>query len=208
MPETSSQRVDLIARTAVHLIASRGLRGLTHRAVDEAAGLPPGSTSYHARTRARLIEIALLHLADEGAARTDTVALGVPASLTGGGLDAMARLIADYLHTTIYEDTERSLARFELALEANRRPELRAVYDSLGRRFETVARMVLRDLGSSAPQRHARALIAWSEGMVFDSLAGSGAARPPSRGELRADAAEFLRALLAPSDASAKDGGG
>ncbi|ASU82653.1 TetR family transcriptional regulator [Nocardiopsis gilva YIM 90087] len=198
--------MDLIARTAVHLIASRGLRGLTHRAVDEAAGLPPGSTSYHARTRARLIEIALLHLADEGAALTDPVALGVPASLTSGGLDTMARLIADYLHTTIHEDTERSLARFELALEANRRPELRAVYDGLGRRFQTLATAVLRGLGSPDPQRHARALIAWSEGMVFDSLAGSGAARPPSHDELRTDAAEFLRALLAPADTSVADG--
>ena len=48
-------RQDAIADAAIHLVATRGLRGLTHRAVDAEAGLPPGSTSYYLRTRNALL---------------------------------------------------------------------------------------------------------------------------------------------------------
>lgn len=44
------------------------MRGLTHRAVDEAAGLPQGSTSNLARTRAALLEAAVRRLAEREAA--------------------------------------------------------------------------------------------------------------------------------------------
>ncbi len=37
-------RHERIADAALNLLAERGMRGLTHRAVDEAAGLPQGST--------------------------------------------------------------------------------------------------------------------------------------------------------------------
>src|ERR1700748_3081833 len=47
-------------------------RGLTHRAVDRAAGLPPGTTSNYARTREALLRLALARIAEldlaEGAA--------------------------------------------------------------------------------------------------------------------------------------------
>ncbi|MFC7648743.1 TetR/AcrR family transcriptional regulator [Streptosporangium lutulentum] len=58
------QRAELIAETAVTLLAERGMRGLTHRAVDEAAGLPPGSTSNLARTRSALLELTLARLTE------------------------------------------------------------------------------------------------------------------------------------------------
>ncbi len=57
-------RADLVADTALALLAGRGMRGLTHRAVDEAAGLPQGSTSNVARTRQALLELAVRRLAD------------------------------------------------------------------------------------------------------------------------------------------------
>ncbi|MFC6576320.1 hypothetical protein ACFQBS_06085 [Planomonospora parontospora] len=59
-----SQRAELVAETAITLLAERGMRGLTHRAVDEAAGLPPGSTSNLARTRSALLELALARLTE------------------------------------------------------------------------------------------------------------------------------------------------
>ena len=40
---------------ALAVLAEQGMRGLTHRAVDAAAGLPPGSTSYYFRSRAALV---------------------------------------------------------------------------------------------------------------------------------------------------------
>ncbi len=61
MAGTGSRR-EAIADAAVGVIADQGIRGLTHRAVDEAAGLPAGSTSYYFRTRAALLEAVVAHL--------------------------------------------------------------------------------------------------------------------------------------------------
>src|SRR4051794_30664127 len=55
-------RLVLIGDTAIRLLVERGMRGLTHRAVDESAGIPAGSTSYYARTRAALLELALARM--------------------------------------------------------------------------------------------------------------------------------------------------
>ena len=44
-----------ILDAAIETLGTRGMRGLTHRAVDEAAGLPEGSTSNHFRSRDALL---------------------------------------------------------------------------------------------------------------------------------------------------------
>ncbi|WP_304452681.1 TetR/AcrR family transcriptional regulator [Nocardiopsis sp. YSL2] len=195
MPQ-SGTRAELIAATALELIAERGLRGLTHRAVDEAAGLPTGSTSYHARTRARLIEAALIWLVEQEEAEPSLRALRE--SEAGGVLDraAVAGMGADFLHTAYTRDRARSLARLELALEAGRSPALREVYDRLGARFRRMITGLLAALGSAEPERHAGVLVHWSEGVLFDALAGAGAASPPSSEELRATILTLLDGLL------------
>lgn len=49
-------RRTLLADAGIEIVAEHGLRGLTHRAVDAAAGVPVGSTSNHFRSRAALVE--------------------------------------------------------------------------------------------------------------------------------------------------------
>lgn len=49
-----SRRI-LLADTAIGVVATEGLRGLTHRAVDDFAGLPVGSTSNCYNTRNDLV---------------------------------------------------------------------------------------------------------------------------------------------------------
>lgn len=173
------------------VIAAKGLRGLTHRAVDEAAGLPPGSTSYHARTRFQLIELTLRQMAED-----DEQTLLPTFQSSTAEAEAVVELMVDFIHTAVTRDRERTLARFELALEANRTPELREIYNRFGSGFRRMAESVLRDLGSPAPWRHARVLIAWGEGTIFDSVAGIGSMNPPGRTELRVGAHEVLRSVL------------
>ncbi|MYS04964.1 TetR family transcriptional regulator, partial [Streptomyces sp. SID6041] len=57
--DAPASRADRIGDAALDLLVERGMRGLTHRAVDERAGLPQGSTSNHARTRQALLETAV-----------------------------------------------------------------------------------------------------------------------------------------------------
>ena len=50
----ADRRTDLLD-AALELVGTQGMRGLTHRAVDTAAGVPPGSTSNYFRTREALV---------------------------------------------------------------------------------------------------------------------------------------------------------
>jgi DNA-binding transcriptional regulator YbjK len=187
------KRSEAVADTAITLLAERGMRGLTHRAVDEAAGLPPGSTSNLARTRAALLELTLSRLTD-----LEEQALAPAYQLPRDSPEArhgMARLMAEAIHVQL-ADRRRTLARYELALEATRRPELRKIYDRAGRRFRDPAVAMLAALGSPDPVRHARQLVAFAEGTMFDAIAGAGAT--PSQDDLRHALQELLDGMLGP----------
>ncbi|HLU71685.1 MAG TPA: TetR family transcriptional regulator C-terminal domain-containing protein [Nonomuraea sp.] len=183
------KRSDAVAEAAITLLAERGMRGLTHRAVDEAAGLPPGSTSNVARTRAALLELTLSRLTElEERVFAEAMPDGGPP-----GFD-LAELLARVLMVQL-RDRRRTLARYELALEATRRPELRVIYDRAGRRFRDPAVAVLAAAGSRDPVRHARQLVAFAEGVMFDAIVGAG--EEPSPDDLIAGVREILAGMLA-----------
>jgi hypothetical protein len=90
----------------------------------------------------------------------------------------------------------RVLARFELALEATRRPELRAAYDEVGRVIRGQAVQLLAISGSADPERDAWTLIAWMEGTVYYALAGAGAAVSPALDVLRDQLGRLLATMI------------
>ena len=113
MTTALSARARQIGDAAIAVLADRGARGLTHRAVDQAAGLPPGTTSNYARTRAALLTLTLTRIAELDAADSPP---GLP-GLSGSALaDALARMLHRMI--TDQETRRRVLARFELAFEA------------------------------------------------------------------------------------------
>jgi hypothetical protein len=211
-----------VADAAIAVLADHGGRGLTHRAVDQAAGLPPGTTSNYARTREALLTLALTRIAEldatEGAAGLYGSGIsgnGVSGSglsgdgmsgrgmsgggISGGGIsgDGLAEGLAWMLHRMITDDgaRRRVRARFELALEATRRPELRAAYDEMGRRFRAEAARLLAASGSAEPERDAWTLIAWLEGTAFYALAGAGTTAAPPLDVLRDQLTRLLAGL-------------
>jgi hypothetical protein len=104
--------------------------------------------------------------------------------------------VAIQLHDALTLRRIQLLARFELALEATRRPELRAIYDAAGATFREPARALMIALGGAEPDRHARSFIAWSEGLMFDSVAGAGHRTAPSRQEIRDGLLELFRGII------------
>ncbi|MEV0144517.1 MULTISPECIES: TetR family transcriptional regulator C-terminal domain-containing protein [unclassified Nonomuraea] len=188
------KRSEAVAEAAITLLAERGMRGLTHRAVDETAGLPPGSASNLARTRAALLELALAHLVElEERALAPALEAGLPARDRRPSREDLLELLVEALDVQL-SDARRTLARYELALEATRRPELRRVYDRAGRRFRDPAVALLAALGSPDPVRHAHQLVAFTEGVMFDAIAGAG--ERPSRDDVRAAMRELLTGML------------
>ncbi|MFJ1917226.1 TetR/AcrR family transcriptional regulator [Streptomyces sp. NPDC088147] len=193
---TGSSRAELIADTALALLAERGMRGLTHRAVDELAGLPQGSTSNYARTRQALLEAAVRRQA-EREARVLTPD-EMPAGTGGRGAPVDALALA--LHRYLTGHPELLVSRYELALEATRRPELRASYDAMGRRFREPLVAMMTAAGSAEPERHALSLVAWCEGLMFSCAAGSYHDSVPSLEALRLGFGELLRGMLGTPD--------
>jgi len=184
---TPGGRTRQVGDAAIAVLAGQGARGLTHRAVDRAAGLPAGTTSNYARTREALLTLALARIAELDLAEGS-------AGVAGSGLaDGVARMV----HRWITEPGQRQrfLARLELAFEATRRPELRAAYDEMGRAFRVQAVRLLAAAGSAHPERDAWTLIAWVEGTAFYALAGAGGTAVPSLAELRAQVTNLLAGL-------------
>ncbi|MGI5353970.1 TetR/AcrR family transcriptional regulator [Streptomyces sp. CA-252508] len=236
-------RADLIADAALTLLAERGMRGLTHRAVDEAAGLPQGSTSNYARTRQALLETAVRRLADreaqvlfvdgmpappagvtepdgsngdgaegpggdgaDGSKGDGADGPGGPGAPGGGvgpgGMDGLLDALSLALHRYLTDHRELLVARYELGLEATRRPELRAFYDETGRRFREPLTDLMRAAGSTRPERHTLSLVAWCEGLMFSCAVGSFHASVPGPEELRTGFGELLAGMLGgPPDA-------
>lgn len=216
-----SSRAELITDAALALLAERGMRGLTHRAVDERAGLPQGSTSNYARTRQSLLEATVRRLAERearvlapgelpapgrtpdgataavpepaaGAARPDASA-GPAAPPDQGALIAGLALA---LHRYLTRHPELLVCRYELALEATRRPELRNFFDATGRQFREPLVALMKAAGSPEPERHALSLVAWCEGLMFSCAAGSYSRSVPTEAELRTGFGELLRGML------------
>ncbi|MCB5907832.1 TetR/AcrR family transcriptional regulator [Streptomyces pinistramenti] len=195
MSTRTTSRLELIADAALTLLAERGMRGLTHRAVDETAGLPQGSTSNLARTRAALLEAAVRRLAEREAAvltpheMPDTTAPGRPSQ-------ALADALTLALHRYLSHHRPLLVARYELALEATRRPELRAVHDRAGRAFREPLAAMLTAAGSAEPERHVLSLVAWCDGVLFSCTAGQFHAAAPTREELHTSCTELLNSML------------
>ena len=179
-----------IADAAIATLARGGMRGLTHRAVDRAAGLPEGSASYYFRTRQALLQATVERLADLDT--TDMLDSTVLAALPGPDLDTFGDAAAGIVESWLTTGRERQLARYELALEATRRPELRQALIASGAAIRAMVASQFAAAGVRQPDRRAADFVAFLDGLLFDEIAGAGARKLTS-----ADLRGAIRALLA-----------
>ena len=179
-----------IADAAIDTLARDGMRGLTHRAVDRAAGLPEGSASYYFRTRQALLQATVERLAElDSADMPDSTGI---AALPGHDLDAIAAAAASLVESWLTTGRERQLARYELALEATRRPELRQALVASGAAIRAVVASQFAAAGIREPRSRAADFVAFLDGLLFDQIAGAGA-----RNLTSADLVAAIRTLLA-----------
>lgn len=164
-------RRDVLADAAIGVLARAGSRGLTHRAVDGAAGLAEGTSSYYFRTRSALLQACVERMAARTLAEMP-IGTAAPATVD----DLVAACVAT-VGRWLDHDHERLLARWELALESTRRPELETALRLAGARIRERVADTLASLGIADPRRRADDLVACLDGLAFDQLAGAG--RPP-----------------------------
>lgn len=187
-----STRHRLVAEAALDVLAQHGSRGLTHRAVDAAAGLPPGSTSYYYRSRAALLSACVQRLVEDDHAELDTLA----ATSIGTDPAELAGSLAGILHRWLTIGRQRHLARYELTLESVRRPEVAAELHRSGSGLRRRIAATLTALGAADPPRQARWLVACIDGILFDNIAGANASNPVDAADLRATARALVDAVL------------
>ncbi|WP_062436347.1 TetR/AcrR family transcriptional regulator [Herbidospora daliensis] len=161
MPPSNPDRRRALTDAAIHLLATSGVHGLTHRTAERAAGLPTGTASNYFRNREALLVAAAervveLHLADMDAA----------ADRQAGEPD-LAELLTESLLGAATVLRDRYLAIFELRLEAVRRPELNRALEGLQAVATVFTTGHHAQLGLAIPPERVPGLIALYGGALF-----------------------------------------
>ncbi|MEL7974592.1 TetR family transcriptional regulator [Isoptericola sp. F-RaC21] len=162
MPRTNPERRRALTDAAIALLVDAGVHGLSHRAVERAAGLPAGTAANYFPGREELLvataqRVVDLHLADARAATESSVAaepLGVHRHDERDERDARAEILermTDLLAASLLDAAtrhrDRYLAIAELQLEARRRPALAAALAGLATQASDLTAAMHADTG-------------------------------------------------------------
>lgn len=167
-PDGHGRREELLDAT-LRVIAREGPAGASHRAVAAEAGVPLGSTTYYFGSRDEMLTEALRHAAAGEVARTrrrlETLRARPPESVD------WARELTDWVTGYLRDEHLPMLvARYQLQLEALRRPDLRAVYAEWTAATLELARAVLEAAGSDDPAADTPVLVAALDGVALNQL--------------------------------------
>ncbi len=168
-PPRNTRRRAALADAAIEVLGTAGIHKLSHRAVDERAGLPAGTAANYFPRRDDLLaaaaeRVAQLHVAEMTAAdRAATAARGG----SSAGPDTLARLLGVSLHDAATRNRTRYLAAYELALESTRQPALAGAMARLGAGALEVTLAEHRALGLPTTPQQVQALIALYNGTLL-----------------------------------------
>jgi AcrR family transcriptional regulator len=171
----ASRREDLLD-AAISVLGESGIHGLTHRAVDTAAGLPAGSTSNHFRTRDALLNAVVERFASRERANWEEIAATVCPTTPLEFAQALVAFAYDATgpHRTL------TLARYAVLVEAAIHPPLRAQLSATGARVNAWFVNWLRIAGSTNPAYDAPIIMNHWTGLVLHQLAYPDPAFNPS----------------------------
>jgi AcrR family transcriptional regulator len=112
-------------------------------------------------------------------------------SPAGDELNAFGALAAALVESWLTAGRERQLARYELSLEATRRPELRQTLVTTGAAIRAVIAGRFAAAGVPEPAQRAADFAAFIDGLLFDQIAGAGNRKLTTR-DVRAAIGTFL----------------
>ncbi|GAA3280314.1 TetR/AcrR family transcriptional regulator [Paenarthrobacter aurescens] len=108
MPDRRTELAD----AALAVVAAKGLKGLTHRAVDAQAGVSLGTTSNYFRNRAALMGAAVDRVEERDRLLLEEGGMDIPTSVA-----ALAEQIAAAVLGLAKENAQLTRARFAFALD-------------------------------------------------------------------------------------------
>lgn len=151
---------EALLEAVVHVVAEKGLRGMTYRAVAERAGVNNTLIAHHFGTRDALLGAAVEWATDRSVQMSD---LSVTADLG----PEFARALVDLVRS----EPELQVFQFEMIFESRRRPELRPAVVGLYETYIESLRHVLEQGGFDRTESLARAIFAALDGLVIQQLA-------------------------------------
>ena len=151
---------------ALELVGTQGMRALTHRAVDAAAGVPPGSTSNHFRTR----EALLLGIVERFIVREREM-VTEPRGEVDASPHGVATALGHYVERATGPDRTVTLARYAILVETAQNPALRPGMAPGAAEVDAWTLDLVTRAGSSDPQRDRGILANYVTGMVLHELA-------------------------------------
>ena len=162
-----SGRREVLLDAAIRVLGERGVRAVTHRAVDAEAGLTIGSTTNYFPSRDALFAAIVERFAERERQNFEDLAVTVsprsPAEL-GRALGAAVR-------DSVGPNRTLTLCRYALLVESANNPALRVQIAATGARVGAWMTNWLRVVGSSDPDREVHLLGNYVTGMVLHQLA-------------------------------------
>jgi AcrR family transcriptional regulator len=193
------RRRELLLDAAIRVLGERGVRAVTHRAVDAEAGFGAGSTANYFPTREALFEAIVERFSQRERANFDDIAATIcptsPAEL-GHALAAFARDSAGPARTL-------TLSRYALLVESANNPGLREQMAAAGGRVSTWFANWLRLIGSADPEHDTHVVGNYITGLVLHQLA-----IPDPQFDPAGKIISLLESLTRTSPAPALDGTG
>src|SRR5262245_60081462 len=162
-----SARMELLLDSAVRVVAEQGLRGLTHRAVDRAAGLPEGSCSAYLRTREALVLGLTEYVADHVAEHVRELAGELAVAPLDGdrAVECVTRALLRWV-----DQRDLLVARLELTIQAARDPALAATLGAHRRVLVDLVGGLLTARGKPHGAAGAETLVASFDGVMIGAL--------------------------------------
>lgn len=152
---------DLLISATIDVVAEKGLRGLTFRAIAERANVNNSLIAHHFGTREALIAAALASAVEQSIETTRLLDFASENDFAAALLDALATR------------PELQAFQYEMILEARRNPLYRAPVERLYARYQEVVTQSLQVYGyKDDPAPLARATFAALDGIVLQYMAG------------------------------------
>lgn len=181
-------RQEALLDAAIAVLGSEGSRGLTHRAVDAAAGLPAGSASNYFKTRESLVAAAIERFADRDRATWEMLA-SVVAPRTP---EELAAVLAAYVRRAVGPDRPLTIARYVLFIEAALRADVRQQMSESAREIRRWGARWLQAIGAADPAGACDMVLDQVEGMILHLLVQG----EPAADDLAERLAQAVRGLM------------
>ncbi|OHU30441.1 hypothetical protein BKG76_01350 [Mycobacteroides franklinii] len=156
-----------ILRVTLELIGEHGIAGLTNRSIAAAAGISPGTLTYHFPGQDELVREVLENFVIEETSRLQSVTTALEDATVD--VETAARMAVAVIEEAVTR--REQIGQFEIYLHAARNVEVRHAVSRCYRAYDELSAAALKSLGASEPHVLAPALTALLDGVELRRLA-------------------------------------